>query len=461
MSLACAGTVIAKEAPFYQSGAVSLSYDENSGIYKVRKNGKTDSKRIVQSYEDLTKMADLVKSLGGEVDEELARTLNNHLMKSLKAPTTKQIIEVGVDNFSSIESIATDAFEINKGCSSMRRSLPESKAPRKIKIKKKKGWFCASPSKDELKTDWSADTATAKAKEERAFMKKWLGPNLKQKIKLDTYNDNFLHGGRIKMTGEDSADDRARTFGYALGYNVEGDDGSLSIRYNSHLFSKFAPQKGKYGFLYYRDDAGKTYLNAMEETTLDIKGTRNFVGDSSLYGIGSISLRELSDEDRGSQSVQEYWHEVTGSLQYNYLEHMDNEYSLEAKVGVGKKVEGNLGKWRCRAKLEGLVGVDIWNLGRGEIEVNASVGIDSGSMGGRSKNNPWIIIDAYTNQSLDTDNSRDSMYGAKISTSFKVGETHIRPFMGIELYDEKSDRMFQTAEEGNELIHTIGIDISF
>tara|TARA_Y100000590_G_scaffold446052_1_gene579125 strand:+ start:118973 stop:120385 length:1413 start_codon:yes stop_codon:yes gene_type:complete len=461
LSLVCLATAVASE-PVYESNGVSLVYNQKDDVYEVYKDGKLDSKRMIQEYTDIAKMTKLIQELGGNLTEELPLMLNNNLMKTLKAPSEKQLVEVGTKNLEAIQSIATLPSGSAVSCP-VRSEGPMNKlfSSPKDSGKKQKGWFCAAPSEKELSLDYDAKKEADVAREKRTFMNHWLGKNRRRSITTDTYNDNFLHGGKIALTGKQTADDRARTYGHALQYDEEGDEGSFSIRYSSNLFSREAPQEGKFGYKYYRDEDGKKYIEAMEETTLTLRGTKNFQDDKRLYGVGSLSFRERTDDDRGSQSIQDYWHEISGSVRYNYLEHMDDEYSLEAKAGVGFKTEGDLGKWRCRATVEALAGVDLWTMDRGELEINASVGLDSGSWGGREKDNPWLALDAYTSQTIDTEGVYESMYGAKVSTSFKWGKSKVQPYMGVEYYDQESDRMFQTGTEGNELIHTIGVKVSF
>lgn len=451
--------------PIYDSNGVTLTYDKETDTYEVRKNGVKDSNRMIQSYWGIEKMTKLLKDLGGDISEELPLILNNNLTKTLKTPTEKQVMEVGIKQLEETQLVATAPTSSGKSCSVVSDApLNSTNFTKSKKKSKQKGWFCATPSEADLSPDFDAKKAADEAREKRSFMKHWLGDDVRQSVTLDTYNDNFLHGGGIALTGEQTADDRARTYGHALEYEAEGEDGSFKMRYNSQLFSRETTrvrQVGSFNYNFYRDEEGKKYLEAMEETTLSLRGTRNFVDNKNLYGIGSFEFKERTDKDRGTQSIQDVWHEASGSVRYNYLEHMDDEYSVEAKAGVGIRTEGDLGKWRCRATLEGLAGVDVWTMDRAELEINASIGLDSGTSGGREKDNPWLAIDAYTRQSIDTEGEYDSMYGAKVSTSFKWGETSVQPYLGVEYYDEASDRRFQTASEGNELIHTIGVKLSF
>lgn len=455
-------TLCLAQEPIYESNGVTLVYNQKDDVYEVKKDGKLDSRRMVQSYEDIAKMTDLVKKLGGNLNEELVLVLNDNLTKTLEAPTEVQVMEVGLSEFETIESVATKPASEGKSCSLKDGvSVFNFSQTSKSKKAKQSGWFCATPKEVDISDDVDAKKRADRLRDDKSFMDHFLGKNVKQSITLDTYNDNFLHGGGILITGEQTADDRARTYGHATQYDAEGDDGTFQIRYSSNLFSRESPQPGKFGYNYYRDEEGRKYIEAMEETTLSLRGTRNFVDDENMYGIGSLSFRERSDQDRGSQAIQDYWHEMSGSVRYNYLDHMDEEYSVEAKAGIGIKTEGDLGKWRCRATLEGLAGVDVWTMDRAEVEINASVGLDSGSWGGREKDNPWLAIDGYTRQSIDTDGVYEGMYGAKVSTSFKWGESKVQPYIGVEYYDEEADRMFQVGDEGNELIHTIGVKVSF
>jgi hypothetical protein len=461
LSLICLVSAIAGE-PVFSSKGVSLTYDDESGVYEVYKNGKLDSKRVIQSYEDIIHMNKLLKKLGATPNEELTLALNNKLMKSLKPPSEEQLVEVGVGSLELLTKAATLPVDQGAAC-----SVQSDKArfkfsdKKKTKTGKKKGWFCATPSEKDLSFNYSPKKEAAKIKDDRTFMNHWMGGNIKNTITLDTYNDNFLHGGGIALTGDQTADDRARTYGHALQYEAEGDDGSFRMRYSSNLFTRLSPNETAWGGQDRWTDDNKLRLDAMEETTLFLRGTKNFDSDKNTYGIGSLSFRERTDENRGSQALQDSWHGMSGSVKYDYKDFMDEEYSLELKAGVGKKFEGDLGKWRCKAVVEGLVGIDAWTMDRAEAEVFASVGLDSGKMGGREADNPWLALEAYTRQSIDTDGLHESHYGAKVSTSFKWGESRIKPYLGVELIDEESDRMFQTADEGNELIHTIGIQVSF
>lgn len=461
LSLICLATAVAGE-PIFSSKGVELKYDKKSGIYEVYKDGKLDSKRVIQNYKDIVHMNKLIKKLGGNPDEELTLTLNNQLMKSLEAPTEEQLVEVGVGNLELLTKSATLPVDQGGACAlksteTKSFSFGDSK---KSKGPKKKGWFCAAPTEKELSVNYNPKKEAAQFKDDRTFMNHWLGGNVKRSVTLDTSNDNWLHGGGIALTGEQTADDRARTYGHALQYDAEGEDGSFRIRYSNNLFTKKTPREDGLGGTSWTDE-GRMRLDAMEESTLFLRGTKNFDSDKNTYGVGSFSFRERTDNDRGSQSIQDAWHEMSGSVLYDYSEFMDDEYSLEVKAGVGKRFEGDLGKWKCRAEVEGLVGVDLWTMDRAEVEFNASVGLDSGTMGGREVDNPWLALDAYTRQSIDTEGLYESTYGAKVSTSFKWGESKIQPYMGVELIDEESDRMFQSATEQNELIHTIGVKVSF
>lgn len=448
--------------PVFSSNGVSLSYDKNSGIYEVTKNGKLDSKRVIQSYEDIIRMNKLLNKLGANPNEELTLTLNNQLMKSLEPPSEKQIVEVGIGNLELLTKSATLPVDQGASCA-LKVESPKSifKSTSKKGSTKKKGWFCAAPSEKELSVNYNPKKEAAKIKDDRTFMNHWMGNKIKQTITMDTYNDNFLHGGGIALTGEQSADDRARTYGHALQYDAECEEGSFRIRYSDNLFTRLSPDETSFGGKDYWTDDGKLRLEAMEETTLFLRGTKNFSSNKKTYGIGSLSFRERTDEDRGAQSTQDAWHEMSGSVKYDYKKFMDEEYSLEAKVGVGKKFEGDLGKWRCKAVVEGLAGVDLWTMDRAELELYGSVGLDSGTMGGREADNPWLALDAYTRQTIDTKGLYESTYGAKVSTSFKWGKSTVKPYLGVELVDEESDRMFESGTEGNEIIHTVGVQVSF
>lgn len=448
--------------PVFSSKGVSLTYDSKTGIYEVFKDGKLDSKRVIQSYEDIVNMNKLLQKLGAKTEEELTLTLNNQLMKSLKPPTDEQLVEVGIGNLELLTKAATEPVDQGASCA-VKSDSPSTflKPKTKSGSGKKKGWFCASPSKTELSSNYNPKKEAAKIKDDRSFMKHWMGNNIKQSVTVDTYNDNLFHGGGIALTGKQTADDRARTYGHALQYDAEGEEGSFRIRYSDNLFTRLSPEETNFGGKDYWTDDGKLRLDAMEETTLFLRGTKNFDADKNTYGIGSLSFRERTDENRGAQATQDAWHEMSGSVLYDYSDFMDEEYSLEAKVGVGKKFEGDLGKWRCKAVIEGLAGVDLWTMDRAEVEVYASVGLDSGSMGGREADNPWLALDAYTRQSIDTDGLYEATYGAKVSTSFKWGKSKIQPYLGMELINEESDRMFQTGGEPNEIIHTVGFKVSF
>lgn len=448
--------------PIFESNGVTLEYDKDKDVYEVKKDGKLDSRRMIQSYKDIPKMKELLEKLGADVDKEIVLTLNNNLMKTLEPPTVEQALEVGVKNFEEISLTATSQTELSNSCPLFGEGQPPRHSPLpSIGESKKKGWFCAAPTEKELSPDWNAAEEIAKANETRTFTQRWLGDKVKHRVTVDTYNDNFLHGGGIALFGEQKADDRARTYGHGIQYDAEGQDGSFQIRYQSTLFGREVTRPNRFGYQTYLNEDGEKYLEAMEETTLTLRGTKNFQDDDSTYGIGSLSFRERTDENRGSQGLQNMWHEMSGSVIYDYQDFMDEEYSLEAKAGIGKKFEGDLGKWKCRAQVEGLVGVDLWTMDRAEAEFNLALGLDSGSWGGREKENPWIAIDAYTRQSYDTDEVYEGMYGTKVSTSFKWGKSTIRPYLGLEYYDEESDRMFQTESEGNELIHTVGVEIGF
>ncbi len=188
-------------------------------------------------------------------------------------------------------------------------------------------------------------------------------------------------------------DDVGRTFDVEVKRRETTDEGYSEVRVGSLNFG----QRGKVnGFS--KDAEGRPYMKLLNITSLELeKGTviSSQSGVTDLRVVeGSIEVSTGKAKSLLGTELQNWFHETTKSGPiYKYLDHDKVRATATVKTGLTRVIEGDLGAFRCKVAATGLVG--IGTDGKPVLDGRLNTSISTGSLGGRSKDNPWLQLDAY------------------------------------------------------------------
>jgi hypothetical protein len=281
---------------------------------------------------------------------------------------------------------------------------------------------------------------------------------------FSTGNDANLTNVGTKVRGDGTPeqklnDDVGRTFDVNVKRRETTDEGYSEVRVESLNFG----QRGKVNG-YSRDSEGRPYMKLLNITSLDLeKGTvissQNGVTDLRVVE-GSIEVSTGKAKSLLGTELQTWFHETTKSGPiYKYLDHDKMRATATVKTGMTRVIEGDLGAFRCKVAATGLVG--IGTDGKPVLDGRLNTSISTGSLGGRSIDNPWLQLDAYRTHLIKAGDRPTENYGAKLSTSVEVLGTRVKPFIGVSKYDGPLDRQYAAGSRGshNEKYWQFGITI--
>lgn len=279
------------------------------------------------------------------------------------------------------------------------------------------------------------------------------GPGLKPKVtwEFSTGNDANLTNLGTKVRGDGTPeqklnDDVGRTFDIRAKRREETEKGYSEVRVDSVNFG----QRGKVnGFS--RDAEGRPYMKLLNITSLTLeKGTviSSQKGVTDLRVVeGSIEVSTGKAKSLLGTELQTWFHDTTKSGPiYHYLDHDKVRATATVKAGMTRVIEGDLAAFRCKVVATGLGG--IGTDGKPVLEGRLNTSISTGSLGGRTVDNPWLQVDAYRTHLIKAGDRPTENYGAKISTSVDVMGTRVKPFLGISKYDGPLDRKYAAGSRG-------------
>ncbi len=422
------------------------------GQFEIESEGLVEDRIIVNSHADLNKLYKALESNGIEADADIKRELSKRVNKSFRAPNTADLIDTGLSL--SKEAIKTTSAPKSDDCDKDKTPPPKAvkalvKIPKK-KIKEKEYICeCQIPKGFVLETDEDKTVS-------------FLGKIVDEEYSLITGNDNFLHGGYRQLASDKSGDDRGRTFSIGTHYKLVGEKGELRINLDSVGFSRLyqtAPGSERY----FINENGDLYQDFLERDTLDISLRKKFEEDAQKYLILGGELEHNTDEGMFAQAIQDQWHSAWNGadmVQYENIDHMENKTYLKAYGGVGKEWLKDLGNWKCKATAESTIKVSTEGFGKTELGVRADAQISSGTSLGRNKDNPWLTVALWAEGNVNLEGEREENAGIEISTSTKVNNWKIKPFIGMNYHNEKEDKLFGLGKDSNEPEHVLGIRIS-
>ena len=297
--------------------------------------------------------------------------------------------------------------------------------------------------------------------EEEGLSNFLVGKDRKSEIRLNSGNDNFLHGMlMVTPMSHLDGDDRGRTFSGSVDYSLIGDKGELKISVDSTGFSRLDPKNGNIN----KSAEGKHYLNFRERNSLDISLTRNFnqTKQQSNYFIGKFNYTNETDEGRLSRKTQEWWHQFgrdslgIKNIQYEYVKNDEDGNTISLMLGVGHTYLSDIRNWRCQTRAEALVGLST-NVSRiTNAEVRSKI---SGAISHKAL--PWVSLSAW----LEASNGfKGSIYegGLELSLEKKMFGVQMKPFIGVERHVGGYDKKFGSpGGRANEIYHVLGVTIIY
>lgn len=441
---------------------IKINHIDGSDAYEVYKNDEKKSTIIIQTYEDIQRFKKYTKALGLKLKYKEAKKIKAYLDSTLREATPEEHLEVAIYNMKQITQGTEESLQ-SSSCSETGGG-PTISAVQTPEPPDR--WFCAlcepapAPSSDDGTVEDKNETITyfdIQAQNDSNLLESWVGNNVEHIVTFDTMNDNPLHGGASFFTDEKTADDLGRTFGASLDYEAGGEEGDIKLGLEKNLFTWRISHTLDNGEASRFDEDGRRFGEATEETSLTLFTRKKYKG---FYLAGELELLEVSNDNKGLQSVQDYWHSSIGSAEYNYLSDGQTDYAAKVKGGVSHKMDTDIGNWRCRMVNDALIGTDLLSPTDVELSLRTQLDLNSASAGGREQDNPWIGVSVLANHDISADGI-DTQYGARLYTSLKFHDTVIHPFYGINYYNEGLDRRYQREDGKTELIHSIGFTMKF
>ncbi|MGE3610157.1 MAG: hypothetical protein AB7I27_11260 [Bacteriovoracaceae bacterium] len=296
-------------------------------------------------------------------------------------------------------------------------------------------------------------------------------------IKLNTENDNFLHGGGqviFQKKWKDhhlpswEGDDRGYTFGEDLNLDLNFTDGSINFKQYSKGYSVLAPQKGSisiciedicdnYDYDIYFDEKGKLYQHFLSVDGLLIEVKKNLVNNQYYIKVGG-SIEKLTDKKNGiSHLIQTEWHKMGtdyNQIEYNSIHLLPDERRYNASVAVGlERSQTPLSWFGIKEMIEGKIQLSSAEKSNSYVEFNASVELNSGSLLRKSSKEP-PIIEAKLSASNQTYKTREnySQIGIRIRGNIITNRSGniIGIYTGVQKYTDPFAEKFGVYEKSTK-----------
>ena len=264
---------------------------------------------------------------------------------------------------------------------------------------------------------------------------------------INTSNDNHLHGLWRRMTSpEHDGNDRGRTFGLNLDYSLKGTDGEFRLDYESVIFTQMKETSPGTN-MFWVNDEGDFKQDLIERNRLDGSLRKNLGNDGTFF-IAGAELEQLTDDGSVAGPMQDAWHKIWKDdvVQYENQDHMDDEINLTLYGGLGKSWMSDLGNWKCTTTIEGTIGQNVLDIGDTYVKVRGEVDLNSNTMFGGTKENPFLLVSMWAEGSVETEGGNQSAAGLNLSTPIKVGKWQVSPQVGVSIKNEKEDRYFSQSQ---------------
>uniref|UniRef100_UPI003564C664 hypothetical protein n=1 Tax=Halobacteriovorax sp. TaxID=2020862 RepID=UPI003564C664 len=182
----------------------------------------------------------------------------------------------------------------------------------------------------------------------------------------------------------------------------------------------------------------------LERNRLDVSLRR--LMDKDKYLIMGVELEELTDDGRAAGPIQQAWHKLGNNIKYDNQDFRDDEINLTVYGGIGKSWMNDLGNWKCTSKIEGTIGQNVLNFDDTYIKARGEVEFSSNELLGGSEENPFVLLSAWAEGSLETEDDYTAGAGVAMSFPRQVGKWEIKPEVGFSIKNEKEDRYFSQSQ---------------
>ncbi|WP_372655931.1 hypothetical protein, partial [Halobacteriovorax sp.] len=239
-------------------------------------------------------------SLSDAQSEKLKAELLSSYADELKGPTDEQLIETSFALSKLAEkALADKEVECNESNG--------IKTPSTDVKKKEEYIYCECELPKEMKLSIEEGLSAPSFDGEYWDDYSLVGKVEKSSLRINTSNDNHLHGLFAKAGGKElDGNDRGRTFGMNLDYSLVGSEGEFRVNYESVIFTQLheAGEENKF----YINDSGEFLQDLLERNRLDVSLRR--LMDKDKYLIMGVELEELTDDGRAAGPIQQAWHKL-------------------------------------------------------------------------------------------------------------------------------------------------------
>jgi hypothetical protein len=256
------------------------------------------------------------------------------------------------------------------------------------------------------------------------------------------------------------SDDVGRTFGGKILFERENEKRLRRFELRTDLFSRRAKIDGEK-----RDSDGHLYLETYEITSVTVTEGLKINSRDTVLLEGQIEGRTGKAHGWLGQPIQNAWHkafEQKNNLIYHYLDDKNAPPEIVASIAAGMRrvLEADVSQFHFAGAGTVLTGINTE--GRPLLKTRIEGQLNSGLLGGRSKENPWLALIAWRDDLIQSLNRRSEM-GLRVQTSLKTRHgIRVVPFYAIVRNQSAEDRSYSIgARYGRESVHTIGVLVEY
>jgi hypothetical protein len=407
-------------------------------------NGKITHFVPINNRADISVAHSSIKAFG--LDKEQAEKLDKYLKEqfemSLNSPTTSDLLVTSMGLAD--QSIKIMSQEFKEDCYKDKEEILNKKKAEEVK----KVVYCECELPDELTKKIGKEKFVPSFEDSYIKDYSFFGDIEKVSLGIDTSNDNHLHGLWRNITSPElDGNDRGRTFGVNLDFELVGELAELQLSYESEIFTQLRETSPGSG-LFFVDDDRKFLQDQLERNTLDLKLLKR-VGDGNTFAISGFELQELTDEGNVAGPLQDGWHKLfkeNNVIQYANQDFMEDQINFSIYGGVGREWLSDLGNWKCRTRLEGTAGVNVLNTDDAFLKVRGETELNSNKLFDGSEDNPWFLVSLWGEGSLETEGDNQYGLGMTVKSPIEVNDWVIEPSLGMSLQSEKEDKFFSQSQ---------------
>ena len=332
-------------------------------------------------------------------DEPISEEQLKKSLQSYAFPSPEQILTVGFK----LEETALSMVEpkYNKDCA--------NKNTENLEIKendpKDKCFICAvMNAENDRKYQLLVGRVTKEKKEEDQSIASSLLSPREMSISYSGSNDQPFHG-LIEPMYSIGDDFNGHTYGSNFNLGADYKWGSLSLDLGTDLYvSSYNYYVNGYKYMNATSDTTHKILQEADEHTYLRLGAKYYLDDSHDKNAGEklsnqylkfgLGIEHDSDQGLGGPlgaiSHREGWHSMFGYRNNQYINHFKDQTTLTGNVKAGLETYRPIGKLGFCTAIE--AGLSANTTGTIKTETAIKAAIDTGTMGGGTRNNPLFVI---------------------------------------------------------------------